>query len=215
LGFVQEKLERAVVLRAVGELQIQTASIEKPVQYLSGGNQQKAVLGKWLSIQSTPEQLSGPELILFDEPTRGVDVGAKSEIYNLMRRLADQGKAILMLSSELPEILGMSDRVLVMRDGRLVGELDRAEASQEKILTLAAGAAATARRGSREAGQLIIERKRSPSERFRLWLSENQGVFMVYAVLVALYLFGLVASDSFRATTNLFSILRQSVALDW
>jgi ribose transport system ATP-binding protein/rhamnose transport system ATP-binding protein len=212
LGFVNEKLERAVVNRTVGELQIQTPSLEKPVQYLSGGNQQKVVLGKWLSVQSTPEQLSGPEVILFDEPTRGIDVGAKSEVYNLMRRLADRGKAILMLSSELPEILGMSDRILVMRDGRLAGELSREEASQEAILTLAAGASTSARRsGSAEA--LLQASQVSRGERLRSWLAGNQGVITVYAVLILLYLFGLSASESFRSASNLFSILRQAVAL--
>jgi ribose/xylose/arabinose/galactoside ABC-type transport system permease subunit/ABC-type multidrug transport system ATPase subunit len=213
LGFVDEKLERAVVNRTVGELQIQTPNLEKPVQYLSGGNQQKVVLGKWLSVQSTPEQLSGPEVILFDEPTRGIDVGAKSEIYNLMRRLADRGKAILMLSSELPEILGMSDRILVMRDGRLTGELNREEASQEAILTLAAGASTSTRRGGGSAEGQLQAGAVSQSEKLRSWLAGNQGVVTVYAVLILLYLFGLSASESFRSASNLFSILRQAVAL--
>src|SRR5690606_8296396 len=93
---------------------------------LSGGNQQKVVVSKWLASQ--------PKLLIMDEPTRGVDVGAKAEIHRLMSQLAaEQGLAILMISSELPEVLGMSDRVLVMREGRIVAEFDRAEANQERI----------------------------------------------------------------------------------
>ena len=96
---------------------------------LSGGNQQKVVLAKWLATNS--------EVLIFDEPTRGIDVGAKAEIYQLMRQLADEGKAIIMISSEMPELIGMSDRIMVMRDGEIMGELSRQEVTQEKILTLA------------------------------------------------------------------------------
>ncbi len=98
---------------------------------LSGGNQQKVVLGKWFA--------RNPKIYLFDEPTRGIDVGAKVEIYNLMNQLKSEGAAILMVSSELPEILGMSDRVLVMREGRIAGELDRGALSQEAVLKIAIG----------------------------------------------------------------------------
>jgi ribose transport system ATP-binding protein len=101
------------------------------VQNLSGGNQQKLVLAKWL--------FTGSKVLIFDEPTRGIDVGAKSEIYKLMNELAAQGVAIIMISSELPEVLGMSDRILVMHEGRIAGELSRAEATQEKIMHLATG----------------------------------------------------------------------------
>ncbi len=105
------------------------ASEHLDVQFLSGGNQQKVVLAKWLHTK--------PEVIIMDEPTRGVDVGAKFEIYQLMRRLTEEGIAILMISSELPEILGLSDRILVMSDGRIVAELDHTEASEEKIIEYA------------------------------------------------------------------------------
>ena len=105
------------------------ASEHLDVQFLSGGNQQKVVLAKWLHTK--------PEVIIMDEPTRGVDVGAKFEIYQLMRRLTEEGIAILMISSELPEILGLSDRILVMSEGRIVAELDHAEASEEKIINYA------------------------------------------------------------------------------
>ena len=104
-------------------------SVATPVRSLSGGNQQKVVLSKWL--------LNDCDILIFDEPTRGIDVGAKSEIYKLMTQLAEEGKSIIMISSELPELLRMSDRVIVMCEGRKTGELDIAEATQEKIMTLA------------------------------------------------------------------------------
>ncbi len=111
-------------------LSIRLPSSETPASSLSGGNQQKVVLAKWLERQT--------DIVIFDEPTRGIDVGAKVEIYQLMNRLAAEGKAILMISSELPEILGMSDRVLVMHEGQIAGELpDPQSATQEDILSLA------------------------------------------------------------------------------
>jgi ribose transport system ATP-binding protein len=96
---------------------------------LSGGNQQKLVLGQWLDCQ--------PRILILDEPTRGVDVGAKVEIYEIMNRLAASGAAILMISSDLPEALGMSDRIIVMHEGRVTGEFSRAEASKEKVMEAA------------------------------------------------------------------------------
>jgi ABC-type sugar transport system ATPase subunit len=101
------------------------------VRYLSGGNQQKVVLAKWLVAQ--------PQVLILDEPTRGVDVGAKAEIYAIIRTLARRGTAILMISSELPELLRMADRILVMHEGRLTGEVTAAEATEEAILSLAIG----------------------------------------------------------------------------
>ncbi|MDW8206972.1 MAG: sugar ABC transporter ATP-binding protein [Chloroherpetonaceae bacterium] len=131
LGFIRRNAERQVAEQYRKSLAIKTPSIEQTVQNLSGGNQQKVVLAKWL--------FTGSKILIFDEPTRGIDVGAKSEIYRLMNDLAAQGVAILMISSELPEILGMSDRILVMHEGRIAGELSRAEATQEKIMHLATG----------------------------------------------------------------------------
>ncbi|MEZ4870148.1 MAG: sugar ABC transporter ATP-binding protein [Caldilineaceae bacterium] len=128
-GLIQRDQERATVEAARQELSIQMASPGQAVQYLSGGNQQKVVLAKWLQTH--------PAVIILDEPTRGIDVGAKFEIYHLMRRLTDQGVAILLISSELPEILGMSDRILVMHDGEIAGEVSQAEATEEKIMLLA------------------------------------------------------------------------------
>lgn len=98
---------------------------------LSGGNQQKVIIAKWL--------LANPKILILDEPTRGIDVGAKYEIYNLMNQFVDQGVGIVMISSELPEILGMSDRILVMQKGKIAGELMAEDATQEKIMTLATG----------------------------------------------------------------------------
>src|SRR5262249_52324732 len=106
-------------------------SMDQEVQFLSGGNQQKVVLAKWLA--------TAPAVVIMDEPTRGIDVGAKFEIYQLMRQLTDRGVAILMISSELTEILGMSDRILVMNEGRIAGELSREEASEARIIELATG----------------------------------------------------------------------------
>jgi inositol transport system ATP-binding protein len=117
-------------------LAIKTPSIHQLIKLLSGGNQQKVLVSRWL--------LTAPEILMIDEPTRGVDVGAKAEIHRLMSQLAGQGKAILMVSSEMPEILGMSDRVLVMHAGRLTGEFPRAEATQERIMQAATGTAAVA-----------------------------------------------------------------------
>ena len=110
-------------------LRIKTPSLLQRVRNLSGGNQQKVVLSRWL--------LTEPEILILDEPTRGIDVGAKAEIYRLMVELARAGKAIVMISSELPEILGMSDRILVMHEGRMTGIFSRAEASQETIMAAA------------------------------------------------------------------------------
>src|SRR6516165_7574759 len=128
-GVIQRGQETETIQRAQRELSISMASPELEAQYLSGGNQQKVVLAKWLQ--------TSPSVFIFDEPTRGVDVGAKFEIYQLMRQLAERGVAILMISSELPEILGMSDRILVMHERQIIAELTRDEASEERIIELA------------------------------------------------------------------------------
>ena len=131
LGFVNSRRERRAADRYVRELRIRTPGLDQKVAYLSGGNQQKVVLSKWLCSEA--------EVFIFDELTRGVDVGAKAEIYQLMNRLAASGVAIVMISSELPEVLGMSDRILVMRAGRVACEFGSEEATQEKILECALG----------------------------------------------------------------------------
>jgi len=112
-------------------LNIKTPSIEQKLKNLSGGNQQKVSVGKWLFVE--------PDILILDEPTRGIDVGAKYEIYSIMTRLVQQGMSIIMISSELPEVLGMSDRVYIVSAGKISGELPIAEATQEKIMKLALG----------------------------------------------------------------------------
>ena len=115
----------------IKELAIKTPSMEQLTRNLSGGNQQKVVLAKSLA--------SNSDIIIFDEPTRGIDVGAKKEIYVLMNELAKKGMAIIMISSEMQELLGMSDRIIVMHEGEMMGELKKEDATQEKILELASG----------------------------------------------------------------------------
>jgi inositol transport system ATP-binding protein len=127
--FVSDRLACAVCENLRKELDIKTPTLYQIVRNLSGGNQQKVVLARWL--------MRDAEILILDEPTKGIDVGAKAEIHYLMSRLAGQGKAIIMISSEMPEILGMSDRILVMHDGRITGVLDRKEANQEKVMALA------------------------------------------------------------------------------
>jgi ribose transport system ATP-binding protein len=133
-GFLKRREAAAVASKLVKDLRIRTPSLDQPVAQLSGGNQQKVVLAKWLA--------TGADILIMDEPTRGIDIGAKVEIYELMNQLTARGAGILMISSELTEVLGMSDRILVMHAGRLVAEFDSAEATQEKVLRAALGQAA-------------------------------------------------------------------------
>jgi len=128
---VDRSVLEGVARRYVHELHLRPPRTDLPVGSLSGGNQQKVVLAKWLAVDL--------KVLLLDEPTRGIDVGAKAEIHGLIDELAHRGMAILLISSELPEVLAMSDRILVMSEGRLVGELSREEATQERILALASG----------------------------------------------------------------------------
>jgi len=130
-GLIHPGYLKAVAEKYRNLLNIATPSIEKKIKELSGGNQQKVVLARWLATDC--------EILLFDEPTRGIDVGAKQEIYELINRLAEDGKAVVLISSEMPELLGMSDRIIVMHEGRIAGELSCEEATQEKILQLASG----------------------------------------------------------------------------
>ena len=123
-GWIRFRRERKLAHTAVERLGIKAASIETPVGNLSGGNQQKVALARWLA--------AGPRVLILDEPTQGIDVGAKAEIHRLMGELARQGLAILMISSELPEILGMSDRIAVMHNGTIFGVLDRARRPRKK-----------------------------------------------------------------------------------
>ena len=130
-GWTNQKMETEVTRDAVESMKIKTPHYEQVARFLSGGNQQKIVLGKWLAMR--------PKLLMLDEPTRGIDIGAKREIYKLMEKLAGQGMAILFVSSEMEEVLGMSDRAYVMHEGKISGELSRKELSEEAIMNLATG----------------------------------------------------------------------------
>src|SRR5690606_30370927 len=119
---------RQLALDYVKKLNVRTPHLEQEIQFLSGGNQQKVVIAKWLTTR--------PRILILDEPTRGIDVGAKAEIYDMMRELAETGTAIILVSSELPEVLANSDRIIVMADGRIAGELSRDEATEDAVMAL-------------------------------------------------------------------------------
>jgi ABC-type sugar transport system ATPase subunit len=129
-GLLSLRRERQIAQDLVQRVDIRAASVEQVVRNLSGGNQQKVVVAKWLLTQA--------RVFIFDEPTQGIDVGAKTELYRLIEELADQGAGVILISSYLPELLALSDRVLVLCRGRITGELSRAEATQERVLELAA-----------------------------------------------------------------------------
>ncbi|MGT2919824.1 sugar ABC transporter ATP-binding protein [Streptococcus canis] len=130
-GFFDDKTSTTFVDQLINRLRIKSGTPSLPVRNLSGGNQQKVVLAKWIGI--------APKVLILDEPTRGVDVGAKREIYQLMNELAERGVPIIMVSSDLPEVLGVSDRIIVMHEGKIAGQLSREEATQEKVMQLATG----------------------------------------------------------------------------
>lgn len=130
-GLVDKKAEKELAERYRGELKIATPDVTRRVSALSGGNQQKVVIAKWLCTEN--------RILIFDEPTRGIDVGAKAEIYALIGRLAGEGYAILVVSSDQMELIGISDRVYVMKDGEVVGELGREEITAENIVSYAVG----------------------------------------------------------------------------
>ncbi|MEK6570923.1 MAG: ATP-binding cassette domain-containing protein, partial [Bacteroidota bacterium] len=129
--FIDRKKEKDATSHYVDQLSIKTPSLAQPVEYLSGGNRQKVVLARWLFTKC--------KLLIFDEPTAGIDVGVKYEIYNIINQLAAKGIGIIVISSQLPELLGICSRLGVMCEGRLTGTLSREEATQEKVMTLATG----------------------------------------------------------------------------
>jgi ribose transport system ATP-binding protein len=130
-GFVNSSKANQLAKEYVEKLDIRTPSLRQRIRNLSGGNQQKVIIARWLTLK--------PRVLILDEPTRGVDVGAKAEIHGLMRQLAEDGVAVLMISSELPEIIGVSDRILVMHEGRVTGRFEREEATQDMIMHAATG----------------------------------------------------------------------------
>jgi ribose transport system ATP-binding protein len=127
-GFTSTGRERTAARRVADDLELRPSGVDRPVRTLSGGNQQKVVVGRWL--------LGGTRLLLLDEPTRGVDVGARAELYQVIRALADDGVGILLVSSEVPEVLGLADRVLVMREGRLIHEASASTLDEHTVLDL-------------------------------------------------------------------------------
>ena len=129
--FLDQVEQRRITVEGISSLRVKTSSSKKVVRFLSGGNQQKVVIAKWLAM--------APKLLLLDEPTRGIDIGAKQEIYALMNRLADEGMSVLFVSSDLEEMINMSDRALVMHEGSITGELSRAQLSEQSIMQLATG----------------------------------------------------------------------------
>jgi rhamnose transport system ATP-binding protein len=135
-GLIRKSAERALATEWAAKLQLKYGRLSNPVMTLSGGNQQKVVLAKWLA--------RTPRLLIIDEPTRGIDIGTKSEVHRLLGELVEQGVAVLMISSEMPEVLGVADRILVLHEGRLVAEFDRDEANEESIMRAATGQASVA-----------------------------------------------------------------------
>ena len=127
-GFSNKRAEEKTADDMIRQVRIKVTSRNQPVASLSGGNQQKVVVGKWL--------LTHPDIVFMDEPTRGIDVGAKYEIYQLMQSLAKEGKAVVMISSEMPELLGVCDRILVLKEGRILGQVQAKETSQEEIMAM-------------------------------------------------------------------------------
>jgi ribose/xylose/arabinose/galactoside ABC-type transport system permease subunit/ABC-type branched-subunit amino acid transport system ATPase component len=173
-GWLRPRRERDIAQRWRDRLVIRLRDLAQPARELSGGNQQKVVLGKWLHAE--------PHILLLDEPTRGIDIGAKAEVHKLMSELARQGKAILLISSDLPEVLAMSDRVLVMREGRITAEFGASEATQEKVM-----AAATGQGGGAEEKRQSA-RLRARSSLAARWLAFRElgiALFVLLTVLVA------------------------------
>lgn len=207
LGFVNSRAERRMTKQSIQDLSIATPGTEQQVAYLSGGNQQKAVLAKWLNV--------GPDVIILDEPTRGIDVGAKAEVHALLRKLADSGKAIIMICSELPEILQHSDRILVMSGGYLAGELTAEEANEEKILELAYKFVIS----SEEVISTQTDELRAPSTIFQRVSYSIRKVISsvdwqnstVFIMLTVLFIIGALGSDIFLSARNLTNLLRQAV----
>jgi ABC-type sugar transport system ATPase subunit/ribose/xylose/arabinose/galactoside ABC-type transport system permease subunit len=188
-GFLRVKEETRALGRLVGALRLRAASLEATVRNLSGGNQQKAMLARAL--------LTEPRVLIVDEPTRGIDVGSKAEIHQLLRDIADQGRGVVMVSSELPEVLGVADRIAVMREGTLVAEFEAAKASEDALLAAATpGRRREAVATRREVGQT--------------WVQQGGAAFVV---LAALWLVAAVLSANFLSITNQSNLLGQAAVL--
>lgn len=206
-GVVSSNEEERLARQSVSQLDIATPGIEQQIMYLSGGNQQKVALAKWMN--------TGPDIIIFDEPTRGIDIGAKNEIHQLIRNLADSGKSVMMISSDLPEVLSLSDRIVVMSAGQITGELPGNQATEEDVLALSYQNIST--------GGELLEAKELPGgvpgvsipgRLRRVWdraISQDFGNRVVFAILILLIVTGAFGSDRFLSMPNFTNLLRQMV----
>ena len=202
-GFLNKRVINETCQREKSRLDIKTPTMQQLIKLLSGGNQQKVLVSRWL--------LTAPDILILDEPTRGIDVGAKSEIHRLMSKLAQEGKAILMISSELPEILGMSDRVLVMHEGKIAGEFARKDATQENIIRAATGNAA-ADRGIGKGGlgwQLRNVGDTKAKGLNREWLNAFLKKYAIVLILLAMFVLMSILSPAFLQPRNLLNVVRQ------
>jgi ABC-type sugar transport system ATPase subunit/ribose/xylose/arabinose/galactoside ABC-type transport system permease subunit len=197
-GLVRADTEKRETSSMVADMQVKCSSVEEEVVSLSGGNQQKVVIGKWL--------LSHPRVLICDEPTRGVDIGARLEIYARLRELARQGMGIMMVSSELPEVLGMADRTLVMRKGRISADLPAADATEEKVMAAALG-------GATATGAAAAAREAPPVRRRDMLRGFARTDIVVFVSLAALFLAGIITAPSFLDSYNLTSNIRAATAL--
>ena len=215
-GFVKDRAMRATSREYVDTLRIKTPSVAQTAKNLSGGNQQKVVIAKWL--------VKDCDILIFDEPTRGIDVGAKEEIYRLLNDLAQQGKSIIMISSELPEILRMSHRIVVMSEGRVTGTLDADEATpgeRDALRDTAPGreprgrSRARARRAGRRLTTSAVTSDEQPAavESVGTGLKDRLQQFLAFASLIAIFVFFSVASSSFLNYANVTAILFSTVVI--
>jgi len=195
-GIIKYSEETRSLKTTINALDVRPPDVETLSVQLSGGNQQKVVIGKWL--------LTNSQILICAEPTQGIDVGAKVEIYTHLRRLAEQGVAILLISSELPEVLGMSDRILVMNRGRIVAEFSSSNANEENVMS-----AALADRAEREQEAVSNAKKHRYT-----WLQQHVNVTSVtFATLLALFLAGILSSSRFLTMGNLIALVRSAVPL--
>lgn len=188
-GVISGDRERSVTDRVVERFQVRLDTPEQPIQTLSGGNQQKLLLGRWLE--------TNPEVLILDEPTRGVDVGTKAQIHRLMDELASEGKAILLVSSELPELMGMSDRVLVMCEGRLAGQFDPRKTPEETVAAAAFPRAANSRR----------PKDAQPGHGFTGRLVRIREIGIAVALVAIVLVMSLLRASEFATVKNLLDVL--------
>ncbi len=203
--FVNSRKEKSTVLEYIKDLRIATPSPKRITQFLSGGTQQKVVLAKWLCTEA--------KIFIFDEPTRGIDVGAKAEIHAFMNELVKNGGAVLMISSELLEVLGMSDRIFVMREGRAIKEFSCKEATQEKIIAYAMGGEGAKQKPSQavKKGVLMPEKKKTNNSSGTInWLKSTlKSLPPVTWVVLAIFIIFSATSSGFFTINNMISIVRQ------